>query len=163
MDIESTFRLTEREMRRAMRNSPALRGMLIIGCLLTVVALLSPFVDRHPQYWLLAVGPGILAFLEIVAVRMASRRGTELFTEPWAVRITEQGFHLRTPKSSAEVSWSAYREVTERAGFWYLHQTNRTLALLPQHAFDDSQRAELAAFFGTRLPPLKRPWYRPFG
>ncbi|MEU1623617.1 hypothetical protein ABZ479_40830 [Streptomyces sp. NPDC005722] len=32
----------------------------------------------------------------------------------------------------------------------------------PERVFDEGRQAVVAAFFARRMPPVKRPWYRPF-
>ncbi|MET8627832.1 YcxB family protein [Kitasatospora sp. NPDC004669] len=162
MDITATFRLTEADFRKAIRNSPAVRGLSVFGVLFFMVGLLTLLVGTEPRIWLVIVGPVILAFGELVVVRQAARKSAPLLAEPWTVRITEHNYALSTAVSQAEVAWSAYRQVTARSGFWYLQQTNKAVAFIPQHAFDAAQLAQVSAFFADRLPPLKRPWYRPF-
>ncbi|MEV7602642.1 YcxB family protein [Kitasatospora sp. NPDC089797] len=163
MHITTTFRLTEADVRRAIRNSPSARGMSIFGVLFLLVGLFTLAVDTDPKIWLVILGPVLVGFVELVVVRQAARKSAPLLAEPWTVRITEQHYALETAVSQAEVDWSAYRQVTARSGYWYLQQTNRAVAFLPQHAFDEAQLAQVAAFFAHRLPPLRRPWYRPFG
>ncbi|MFF2078952.1 YcxB family protein [Kitasatospora sp. NPDC058162] len=163
MDITAQFRLTEADFRRAIRNSPAARGMSVFGVLFFLIGLLTLVIDAEPKIWLMIFGPALLAFVELAVVRQAARKSAPLLAEPWTVRITEQNYALTTAVSQAEVAWSAYRQVTARSGFWYLQQTNKAVAFLPQHAFDEAQLAQVSAFFADRLPPLKRPWYLPFG
>ncbi|MFF2147752.1 YcxB family protein [Kitasatospora sp. NPDC058190] len=162
MDITATFRLTEADFRTAIRNSPAVRGISVFGVLFFMVGLLTLLVGTEPRIWLVITGPVILAFAELVVVRQAARKSAPLLAEPWTVRITDQNYALSTAVSQAEVAWSAYRQVTARSGFWYLQQTNKAVAFIPQHAFDAAQLAQVSAFFADRLPPLKRPWYLPF-
>ncbi|MFJ1706020.1 YcxB family protein [Kitasatospora sp. NPDC088346] len=159
MDITATFRPTEREVRRALRNLPAMRSYAVVTLALTALGLLTLLTDR-PSPALVAIGPGILLLAEFGVVRLGARRTAPLLTEPWTVRITDHAYELTTPASHATVRWSMYRQVTGRAGFWYLQQSNRASGFLPQRAFDEGQRAELAAFFAATLPPVKRPWYR---
>ncbi|MER5637263.1 YcxB family protein [Kitasatospora sp. NPDC002227] len=162
MDITTTFGLTETDFRRAIRNSPAARTLSAFGVLFLLMSLLKLVVDAEPNLWWMAFGPGLLAYTELAVVRQATRKSAPLLAEPWTVRITEQNYGLSTAVSQAEVTWSAYRQVTSRSGFWYLQQTNRAVSFLPQHAFDEAQLAQVSAFFADRLPPLKRPWYLPF-
>ncbi|MDX2643240.1 YcxB family protein [Streptomyces sp. NPDC001902] len=161
MDLTATFQMTGREYRRAIRSSPAIRGVTVLGLLLALLGALSLFSDE-PKKWLLFYGIGMPFFLEVVAVRLAVRRIARQFAEPWTVRLTEQAYTLRTTVSQAEVGWDAYREARERAGFWYLRQVSGAYGFFPKRAFDETQQAVVAAFFARRLPPVKRPWYRPF-
>ncbi|WP_405019707.1 hypothetical protein OHV05_25415 [Kitasatospora sp. NBC_00070] len=162
MDITATFRLTEQDLRRAIRNVPALRRMVMASALITVVGLLKWAVDGKPNLWLLVLGPVLMVLCEVMVVRGGAKKSAELIAEPWTVRVTEQSYSLRTAASDATAEWRLYREVTERAGFWYLQQTNKAVGFMPQGVFDEGQRAELAEFFARALPPVKRPWYRPF-
>ncbi|MFJ8472553.1 YcxB family protein [Kitasatospora sp. NPDC094011] len=162
MDITATFRLTEADFRTAIRNSPAVRGALFCGVLFLLVGLLTLAVDDEPKVWLLIAGPAVLLFTELVVVRQAAAKSAPALAEPWTVRITEHHYTLGTAVSQAEVAWGMYRQVTVRSGFWYLQQTNKAVSFIPQHAFDGAQHAQVSAFFADRLPPLKRPWYRPF-
>ena len=159
MDISATFHLTTREYRGAIRNSPTMRGMLIICTLMVVAGLLTLLSDR-PAMLLFCVGLGLPVFMEVV-VRLAARRSAALFTEPWTVRVTEETFALRTALSQAEIGWNAYREAWERSGFWYLRQISGASSFVPKRALDDAQQAELAEFFARRLPPRKIRWYSP--
>jgi hypothetical protein len=160
VDVTATFQLTERDFRRAVRNLPALRKIMLISVLVTLFGVVDlAFLDRSS--WAMAViGPALLLFLELVAVRLSARRSASILAHPWTARLTEGGYALRTGVSDAKVGWSAYREVTERSGFWYLHQTNRGVSFLPQQAFAEADRAQLAAFFAAKLPAQPRPWYR---
>ncbi|MCZ1005509.1 YcxB family protein [Streptomyces lydicus] len=159
MDISATFHLTTREYRGAIRNSPTIRGMLIICALMVVVGLISLPSDR-PAMIPFCVGLGLPVFLEVV-VRLAPRRSAALFAEPWTVRVTEETFTLRTAVSKAEIGWDAYREAWERSGFWFVRQISGASSFIPKRALDDAQQAELAEFFARRLPPHKIRWYRP--
>jgi hypothetical protein len=159
MDIRATFRLTAREYRSAIRNSPTIRAMFIICSLLVAFALLS-LLTADPATELLYAALGLLVFME-AAVRFAGRRSAALFAEPWAVRVTDEAFALRTAVSQAEVGWSAYREAWERSGFWYLRQISGPVSFVPNRAFDAAQQAELAEFFVRQLPPPKIRWYNP--
>ncbi|MFF7209700.1 YcxB family protein [Streptomyces sp. NPDC008238] len=161
MDVSATFQMTGREYRRAIRNSPAVRGVAVIGVLMVLVGALTLLSDE-PKTWLIYYGIGLPLFLEVVAVRLAVRRIAGQFSEPWSVRLTEETFTLRTAVSRAEVGWDAYRDVREHAGFWYLRQVNGASGFFPRRVFDEDQQAVVAAFFARRLPPAKRPWYRPF-
>ncbi|WP_377271742.1 YcxB family protein [Peterkaempfera sp. SMS 1(5)a] len=158
MDLTASFQLTTAEFRTAMRNSAPIRRLLLVTPLLAVLGLVVLLLDGSSL--MLCVGLGLLVFTEGV-VRLAARRSAGLFTEPWTVRVTEETYSLKTPVSRAEVGWQAYRQARERAGFWYLQQTNGVSGFLPKRAFDDSAQAELAEFFARRLPPQKQPWYRP--
>ncbi|BFV56732.1 hypothetical protein KCMC57_up18360 [Kitasatospora sp. CMC57] len=162
MDITATFRLTEQELRKAIRNVPALRRMVMASALIAVVGLLTWAVDGKPNMWMLVLGPVLLVLTEVMVVRGGARKSAQLIAEPWTVRITEQSYSLRTGASDATVEWRMYRQVTGRSGFWYLQQTNKAVGFVPQGVFEDGQRAELAEFFARVLPPVKRPWYRPF-
>ncbi|MER6129213.1 YcxB family protein [Streptomyces sp. NPDC001795] len=159
MDISATFHLTTREYRGAIRNSPTVRGTLIICALMVMAGLVSLLSDR-PAMMLFYVGLGLPVFLEVV-VRLSARRSAALFTEPWTVRVTEEAFALRTPVSQAEIGWNAYREAWQRSGFWYLRQLGGASSFVPKRALDDAQQAELAEFFARRLPPQKIRWYSP--
>jgi hypothetical protein len=161
MDFTATFQMTAPEYRSAIRNSSAVRGLTISGLLAAVLGLLT-LLTNDPLPWLIYFGIGIPVFMEVAAVRLATRRSVGLFSESWTVRVTEQSYTLHTPVSQAEVGWGAYAEARDRSGFWYLRQTNGASGFLPKRAFDDTQQAELAKFFAHRLPPQKRPWYRPF-
>ncbi|WP_170290587.1 YcxB family protein [Kitasatospora atroaurantiaca] len=161
MDITATFQMTAREYRSAIRNSPAVRGAMIIGLLLAGSGLLS-LLSGDPKTWLVYYGIGVPVFMEVAAVRLASRKSAALLAEPWTVRVTEETYTLRTAASQAEVGWSVYREVNDRSGFWYLRQLNGASGFLPKRAFGDPEQAELADFFARRLPPRKKRWYRPF-
>ncbi|WP_035841808.1 YcxB family protein [Kitasatospora azatica] len=160
MDVTATFQLTPREFRQAIRNLPTIRRIALLSVLFTVAGLVELFTSNHPQWWLIVTGPGLLVFLELAAVRGATRRSAPLLANPWTVRVTEGSYRLETNASSAKVGWSNYREVTERAGFWYLHQANRAVSFLPQQAFNETDRAQVAAFFAAKLPAQPRPWYR---
>jgi hypothetical protein len=159
MDISATFHLTTREYRSAIRNSPAIRGMLIICTLMIVVGLITLPSDR-PATVPFYVGLGLPAFIEVV-IRLSARRSAALFAEPWTVRVTEETFALRTALSQAEIGWNAYREAWERSGFWYLRQVSGASSFVPKRALDDAQQAEIAAFFAHRLAPRKIRWYNP--
>ncbi|MGE7435963.1 YcxB family protein [Kitasatospora sp. NPDC001175] len=163
MDITATFRLSQADLRRAIRNSPGIRTISIFCVLLFLLGLFDQAFGSKPEIWLLIAGPALLAFMELVGVRLAAKKSASLLATPWTVRITEENFTLHTGTSRAEVDWSAYRQVTARSGFWYLQQTNKAVAFVPQRAFDEARLAQVSAFFAHRLPPLKRPWYRPFG
>ncbi|MYX36854.1 MULTISPECIES: hypothetical protein [unclassified Streptomyces] len=107
--------------------------------------------------------PGFLAVAVRLAVRLAVRRVARRFGEPWTVRLTEATCTLRTAASQAEVGRDDYRYARERAGFWYLRQVGGACGFFPKRVFDKAQQAAVAAFFARRrLPPVKRPWYRPF-
>ncbi|WP_457031323.1 hypothetical protein [Kitasatospora sp. P5_F3] len=108
------------------------------------------------------IGPVLLVLSEVMAVRGGVRKSAGLIADPWTIRITEQSYSLKTAASEATLEWRLYRQVTGRAGFWYLHQITKAVGFIPQGAFDEGQRAELAEFFARTLPPVKRPWYRPF-
>lgn len=157
MDIRATFSLTTREYRSATRNSPAIRGMLIICALMVAFALIS-LLTHGPATYLIYVGLGLPVFMEVV-VRVAARRSAGLFGEPWTVRLTDETFGLRTAVSQAEVAWNAYRHAWQRSGFWYLRQINGAVSFFPIRALDGAQQAELAGFFARRLPPPKIRWY----
>jgi hypothetical protein len=159
MDIRATFRLTAREYRSATRNSPTIRGVLIICALLVVFGLISLLSDG-PAMELFYVGLGLPVFMEVV-VRLAARRSAALFGEPWTVRVTDETFFLRTAVSQAEIGWNAYREAWQRSGFWYLRQISGAVSFVPKRALDGAQQAELTGFFARRLPPRKIRWYNP--
>jgi hypothetical protein len=161
MDFTATFQMTAPEYRSAIRNSSAVRGLTISGLLAAMLGLVT-LLSNDPSPWLIYFGIGMPVFTEVAAVRLATQRSAGLFSEPWTVRVTEQTYTLHTAASQAEVSWNAYAEARDRSGFWYLRQTNGASGFLPKRAFDDAQQAELATFFAHRLPPQKRPWYRPF-
>jgi YcxB-like protein len=158
MDIHATFHLTAREYRSAIRNSPAIRKLLIICALLVASGLISLRLDG-PAIELYA-GPGLLVFIE-VTVRLAARRSAALLAEPRTVRFTDATVAQRTAVSHAEFGWNAYREAWERSGFWYLRQISGATSFVPKRAFDQAQQAELAEFFARRLPPPKIRWYSP--
>jgi YcxB-like protein len=160
MDICATFRMTAREYRSAMRNSPAFRCVLIGCALIAAVGLISlPFKGPGVELYI-GLGLGLPVFLEMV-VRQAARRSATLFAEPWLVRVTDETFTLRTAVSQAETGWNAYSAAWERSGFWYLRQINGASCFIPQRAFDDAQQDGLAEFFTRRLPPPKIHWYNP--
>jgi hypothetical protein len=158
MDIRATFRLTAREFRSATRNTPTIRGMLIISALMVGIGLIS-LLTNGPVIALYS-GLGLPVIVEVV-VRHAARRSAALFVEPWTVRVTDRTFALRTAVSQAEIGWNAYREAWERSGFWYLRQISGAISFVPKRALDGTQQAELAEFFARRLPPPKRRWYNP--
>ncbi|WP_055588812.1 YcxB family protein [Peterkaempfera griseoplana] len=160
MDLTATFQLTAAEFRSAVRNSALIHRLLLTTPLLAVLGLAVLLLDGSPL--LLCVSLGLLVATEGVVVRLTARRSAVLFAEPWTVRVTEESYSLHTAVSQAEVGWQAYRQVSERAGFWYLQQTNGVSGFLPKRVFDDGGQRELAEFFARRLPPRKRPWYRPF-
>jgi hypothetical protein len=160
VDVTATFQLTEQDLRRALRNLPALRRAALLAVLFTLVGVLLLATGDHSSWWLAVVGPALLAVGELGVVRGGARRSAAMLAAPWTVRVTEESYTLRTPASSATVQWTMYREVTERAGYWYLQQANKAVAFLPQQAFAEDDRAQLAAFFAARLPALPRPWYR---
>jgi hypothetical protein len=114
MDICTTFHLTAREYRSAVRNSPAIRVRLIYCALLVAIGLIS--LPMHGPVIMLYIGLGLPVSLEAV-VRLAARRSAALLAEPWTVRVTDEAFALRTAVSQAEISWNAYREAWERSGF----------------------------------------------
>lgn len=156
MDISATFHLTARELRSAMRNSPALRQILI--CSVVVVAFGLINLLSHGPVWIVFMGLGLLVFTE-VAVRLGARKSTTLLAEPWTIHLTSETLALETALSQAEVSWNAYRDAWERSGFWYVRQTNGAASFIPKRALDEAQQAELAEFFARRLPPSKVRWY----
>lgn len=162
MDITATYSLTERDLRTALRNLPAVRRMFALSLVAVVAGVLTSLLEGKPMVWMLLPGPALLVMLEVMVVRGGARKNVPLFSDPWVVRMTEESYSLRTAATEASVEWRFYREVTERAGFWYAHQVNREVSFMPQRALDEEQRAELADFFARTLPPVKRPWYRPF-
>lgn len=157
MDIRATFSLTTREYRSATRNSPTIRGMLIICVLILALGLIS-LLTHDPMMWLIYAGVGLPVFTE-VTVRLTAHRSAGLFAQPWTVRVTDETFGLRTALSQAEVGWNAYRDAWQRSGFWYLRQISGAVSFVPERAFDGAQQAELAGFFARRLPPPKIRWY----
>jgi hypothetical protein len=159
MDIRATFQLTAREYRSAIRNSPAIRAMLIISPLMAAFGLISR-LSGGPATDLLYLGLGLLVFTEVV-VRLAARRSATLFGEPWMVRVTDETFALRTAVSQAEIGWNAYTEAWQRSRFWYLRQISGAVSFVPKRALDRAQQTELAEFFARRLPPRKIRWYNP--
>ncbi len=158
MDICTTFHLTAREYRSAVRNSPAIRVRLIYCALLVAIGLIS--LPMHGPVIMLYIGLGLPVFLEAV-VRLAARRSAALFAEPWTVRVTDEAFALRTAVSQAEISWNAYREAWERSGFWYLRQISGAVSFVPKRVLDEAQQAELGEFLVRRLPSPKIRWYSP--
>jgi len=158
MDVCATFRMTAREYRSAMRNSPAFRTLLIVCALMVVVGLVS--LPLNGPVMELYVGLGLPVFLEMV-IRKAARRSAALFAEPWLVRVTNETFTLRTAVSQAETGWNAYSAAWKRSGFWYLRQINGASCAIPKRALDDAQQAGLTEFFARRLPPPKIHWYNP--
>lgn len=160
MDICATFRMTKREYCRAMRNSPAFRGVLVIGVLLTVVGLVRlPFKGPEIELYF---GLGLPVFMEVI-IRSAASMSAAQFAEPWLVRVTDETFTLRTAVSQTETRWNAYNAAWERSGFWYLRQIGGGATYsIPKRALDDAQQAGLAEFFARRLPPPKIYWYNPF-
>jgi YcxB-like protein len=159
MDIGATFRLTAREYRGAIRNSPPIRAMLIISPLMAAIGLIT-LLSNSPEIVLFYIGLGLTVLLEVV-VRLGARKSATLFAEPWTLRVTDETFALRTAVSQAEVSWAAYRDAWERSGFWYLRQITGALSFIPKRAFDSAQQAELTEFFARRLPPPRIRWYSP--
>jgi hypothetical protein len=158
MDICATFRMTEPEYRRAMRNSPAFRGILIPDALVIVIGL--ALLPSSGPTLLLYVGLGLLVFMEVI-IRMAARNSAAQFTEPWLVRVTDETFTLRTAVSQTETSWNAFNAAWERSGFWYLRQIGGVTYNIPKRALDAAQQAGFAEFFARRLPPPKIHWYSP--
>ncbi|MFD3450600.1 YcxB family protein [Streptomyces sp. NPDC058691] len=144
-----------------MRSSPNMRRIAVTSLFMLLVGVLTLFSDE-PKEWLIYYGIGLPVFFEAAAVRLAVRRLSNQFTEPWTVRLTEESYTLHTAVSQAEVSWDAYRDARELAGFWYLRQVNGASGFFPKRVFDETQQADVAAFFARRLPPVKRAWYRPF-
>lgn len=160
MDITATFQLTAREFRRAIRNSPGVRRLMIASMLMVAVGVFN-LLGSDPTRWIIYYGIGIYIVLEVFAVHIGARKSAALFSEPWTVHITEQTYTLQTAASQAEVDWSVYREARCRSGFWYLRQITGASGFFPKRAFDDVQQAELAEFFARRLPPEKKHWYNP--
>ena len=157
MDITTTFHLTAREFRSAMRNSAPMRTILFASVAFVAFGLIS-LPSHGPEWVLLLLGLGLLVFTEM-AIRRAARKSTTLLARPWTVRLTDETLALQTAMSQAEVSWNAYRDAWERSGFWYVRQANGPASFIPKRALDDAQQAELAEFFARRLPPPKVRWY----
>jgi hypothetical protein len=158
MDICATFRMTEREYRSAMRNSPAFRGVMIISALVLVVGLV--ILPSNGPTIVLYVGLCLPVFMEVI-IRKAVRSTAAQFAEPWLVRVTDETFTQRTAVSQTETSWNAYNAAWERSGFWYLRQIGGVTYSIPKRALDAAQKAGLAEFFARQLPPPKIHWYNP--
>lgn len=160
MDISATFQLTAREYRTAIRNAAPMRGLMIFSVLLTAYGLVTLLLPS-PKTWIIYWGVGTLVFLEFVGVRWGARRSAPQFAASWTVHVTEQAYALHTAVSHAEVEWSAYNDAVDRAGFWYLRQTDGASGFIPKRAFTHEQQTEIAGFLAQRLPAAKTHWYNP--
>ena len=160
MDISASFQLTASEHRTAIRNSPSMRGLMILSALLTAFGLVTLLLPS-PKAWLVYWGVGTLVFLELAGVHWGSRKSAPQFAAPWTVRVTAQTYTLQTAAGHAEIEWSAYSDAVDRAGFWYLRQTNGAAGFIPKRAFTDAQQTEIAGFLTERLPAAKKRWYNP--
>ncbi|WP_369394661.1 hypothetical protein AB5J72_49535 [Streptomyces sp. CG1] len=160
MDVSATFTLSRRQLRIALRNAPVMRKMTIASALVIVFGLLKVLVDGKLGtfgYVCLAV----LVLVQALGIPMAARRAATQMRGPWTVRITDTAYHLQTAVNQATVRLDAYREARLHRGFWYLTSPTGT-SFFPAAVFTVHEQAQLAQLFAHRLPPRKKPWYRPY-
>ncbi|MGH3390873.1 MAG: YcxB family protein [Actinomadura sp.] len=104
----------------------------------------------------ISVGIGMLAAAVVAPLtgplvirHLVARRLTYLCV-PATVRVTGDGYEVRTEQHTTSMKWSMVNQVVTTPEFWLLYTNKLFMAFLPKAAFDDEQRAELEVFFAAR-------------
>ncbi|MER6567190.1 hypothetical protein ABT288_13585 [Streptomyces sp. NPDC001093] len=134
--------------------------MTIASALVIVFGLLKVLVDGKLGTFG-CVCLAVLALVQALGIPMAARRAATQMRGPWTVRVTDTDYHLQTAVNQATVRLDAYREARFHRGFWYLTSPTGT-SFFPSAVFTTDEQAQLAHLFAHRLPPRKKPWYRPY-
>lgn len=104
----------------------------------------------------ISVGIGMLAAAVVVpltgplVIRRLVARRLGFLCVPTTVRVTGDGYEVRTEQHTTSMKWSMVDQVVTTPEFWLLYTNKLFTAYLPKAAFDDEQQAELEAFFAAR-------------
>jgi hypothetical protein len=77
------------------------------------------------------------------------RRGAQAYP-PMEVTLDDEGLTLRTETSEGGLPWASFAEIQHHSGFWIFRISRSQAVIVPERAFDQAARAELAAFLRER-------------
>lgn len=75
------------------------------------------------------------------AYRRLFRRMAALLCVPATLRVTEDGYEVRTELSTTTMRWAMFGRVESTPEFWLLYRNQLFAAFLPRAAFDQAQQA----------------------
>ena len=90
---------------------------------------------------LLVVSIGALLFAPLLVRQAFSNvvRRNSVFTDPKEVTFDERGLLFRSPTHKSEVSWTAFKRISQDDRYFYLHSDDLgNVTLLPKRAFDEA-------------------------
>jgi YcxB-like protein len=153
LDFTVSYRPTPDEVGRALR-SGLMRQLKLFYVALVVILVVCGLVCL--QVGVVPVGIGMLVAAIVAPLtgplairRLVARRLTYL-CEPATVRVTSDGYEVRTDQHTTSVKWSMFSQVVTTPEFWLLYTNKLFAAFLPKAAFDEEQRAQLDVLFAER-------------
>jgi hypothetical protein len=98
----------------------------------------------------LVAGAIVAPFASEWAYRRLFRRIAGLLCVPATVRVTGDGYEIRTELSTTWVRWAMFGRVESTPEFWLLYGNRLFAAFLPRAAFDEAQQAEIDNILASR-------------
>jgi len=77
------------------------------------------------------------------AYRRLFRRMADLLSVPATLRVTGDGYEVRTELSTATTRWAMFGRVESTPEFWLFYRNRFFVAFLPRAAFDEAQQARI--------------------
>ena len=86
-----------------------------------------------------SVGALLLAPLLVRQTLSKVVRKNSVFTDPKEVTFDEKGLVFNSPARKSEVSWVAFKRISQDERYFYLHSDDLgNVTLLPKRAFDEA-------------------------
>lgn len=98
----------------------------------------------------LAAGAVAAPIAAVWAYRRLFGRMAALLCVPATVRVTEDGYEVRTELSTATMRWAMFSRVESTRELWLLYRNRLFVAFLPRAAFDDAQQAGIDNVLAAR-------------
>lgn len=84
------------------------------------------------------------------AYRRLFRRMAVLLRAPATLRVTGDGYEVRTELSTVALQWAIFGRVESTPEFWLFYRGRLFAAFLPRAAFDDAQQAAIDNIVASR-------------
>lgn len=156
VDVSADFQMTRSDLEKVARQVVKMWQIAATSVLLLGAGVSSAVTGQGMNaVFPIAVGV-LLPLLVWQGRRRVVKSNAHVIVEPWSIRLTRDGYELKTGVSDARVQWSSLADVRSRGGFWLLRHRTRVVSFIPQAPFGEGDRAVIDAFLAERFPAGKR-------